>query len=87
MNCTCWRPRYIEQHPVRAGLAATPWDYLWSRAAAHVAGSDDQLVTVAPLLTLVRSRYEMTCPSIFISLRLLMPFHELLRSSYSLTTA
>ena len=31
--------RYIEQNPVRAGLAATPWDYPWSSAAAHVAGS------------------------------------------------
>jgi putative transposase len=45
--------RYIEQNPVRAGLAATPWDYPWSSAAAHVAGSDDQLVRVAPLLALV----------------------------------
>lgn len=45
--------RYIEQNPVRAGLAATPWDYPWSSAAAHVAGSNDQLVSVAPLLALV----------------------------------
>jgi hypothetical protein len=35
----------------------------------------------------LRSRYEITCPSIGISLRLLMPFPEILRSSYSLTTA
>jgi len=34
--------RYIEQNPVRAGLAATPWDYPWSSAAAHVAGKDDR---------------------------------------------
>jgi len=34
----------------------------------------------------VRSRYEITCPFIGISLRLLMPFPEFLRSSYSLTT-
>ena len=37
--------------------------------------------------TLLRSRYEITCPFIGISLRLLMPFPEFLRSSYSLTTA
>jgi putative transposase len=42
-----------EQNPVRAGLAATPWDYPWSSAAAHVAGSTDQLVRVAPLAPLV----------------------------------
>jgi len=45
--------RYIEQNPVRAGLAANPWDYPWSSAAVHVAGSDDRLVTVTPLLALV----------------------------------
>jgi len=35
--------RYIEQNPVRAGLAGTPWEYPWSSAAAHVAGEDDAL--------------------------------------------
>jgi putative transposase len=45
--------RYIEQNPVRAGLAETPWEYRWSSAAAHVAGEDDGLITVAPLLALV----------------------------------
>lgn len=44
--------RYIEQNPVRAGLAANPWDYPWSSATAHMAGIDDGLVTV-PLLALV----------------------------------
>src|SRR5574341_1106518 len=41
---------YIEQNPVRAGLAARPWDYPWSSARAHVAGRDDSRVTAAPLL-------------------------------------
>jgi putative transposase len=45
--------RYIEQNPVRAGLAANPWDYPWSSAPAHMAETDDGLVTVAPLLALV----------------------------------
>jgi len=45
--------RYIEQHPVRAGLAGTPWEYPWSSAAAHMAGEDDALSRVTPLLALV----------------------------------
>ena len=45
--------RYIEQNPVRAGLAGTPWEYPWSSAAAHVTRRDDALITVAPLLALV----------------------------------
>jgi hypothetical protein len=44
-------------------------------------------VTTRELVQVVRSRYEITCPFIGISLRLLMPFPEFLRSSYSLTTA
>lgn len=43
--------RYIEQNPVRAGLAARPGEYPSSSARAHVAGRDGSLVTVAPLLT------------------------------------
>jgi putative transposase len=42
--------RYIEQNPVRAGLAATPWEYPWSSAKAHVSGKDDSLVRATPLL-------------------------------------
>ncbi len=32
--------RYVERSPVRAGLAAHPWDYPWSRARARVTGVD-----------------------------------------------
>ena len=42
--------RYVELNPVRAGLAADPADYPWSSAAAHLAGRDDVLVRVVPLL-------------------------------------
>jgi putative transposase len=45
--------RYVEQNPVKAGLAEHPWDYPWSSAAAHVTGEDDELVRVAPLCALV----------------------------------
>ena len=42
--------RYIELNPVRAKLVQYPWDYRWSSAAAHIAGKDDCLVKVKPLL-------------------------------------
>lgn len=45
--------RYVERNPVRAGLCATPQDYPWSSAAAHLAGRDDLLVQVKPLLALM----------------------------------
>jgi len=46
--------RYIERNPVRAGLVVRAEDYPWSSARAHVAGKDDGLVTVAPMLEMVR---------------------------------
>ncbi len=45
--------RYIERNPVSAGLAKDPADWRWSSADAHLAGTDDALVTVAPMLDLV----------------------------------
>ena len=42
--------RYVELNPVRAGLARAPDECPWSSAAAHVAGRDDMLVKVEPLL-------------------------------------
>ena len=45
--------RYVETNPVRADLAKRPEDWPWSSAAAHVAGADDGLVTVGPMLDLV----------------------------------
>ena len=38
---------------MRAGLAASPEAYLWSSAAAHMAGRDDVMVRVSPLLEIV----------------------------------
>lgn len=46
--------RYIERNPVRAGLARTARDWPWSSARAHLAGKNDDLVDVAPLLEDVR---------------------------------
>jgi putative transposase len=45
--------RYVEVNPVRAHLAKRARDWRWSSARAHLAGRDDGLVTVAPLLNLV----------------------------------
>ena len=42
--------RYVELNPVRAKLCRAPWRWAWSSAAAHVAGKDDGLVRVRPLL-------------------------------------
>lgn len=42
--------RYVPMNPVRARLVARPQDWPWSSARAHLAGRDDGLVTVAPLL-------------------------------------
>lgn len=42
--------RYVEFNPVRAGLAATPADWPWSSAAAHLEGRNDGLVQVTPML-------------------------------------
>ena len=45
--------RYVELNPVHAGLAKRPELYPWSSAQAHLAGRDDALATVAPLLGMV----------------------------------
>ena len=42
--------RYVELNPVRAKLVSDPTEHRWSSARAHVAGRDDALVKVQPLL-------------------------------------
>ncbi len=42
--------RYVELNPVRARLATAPEQWPWSSARANLAGRDDELVKVAPLL-------------------------------------
>jgi REP-associated tyrosine transposase len=41
---------YVALNPVRARLVAHVQDWAWSSARAHLAGRDDALVRVAPLL-------------------------------------
>jgi putative transposase len=42
--------RYVSLNPVRAKLVARAADWRWSSVAAHLAGKNDALVTVAPVL-------------------------------------
>jgi len=42
--------RYVEMNPVTAGIAEDAAAWPWSSARAHLAATDDELVTVAPLL-------------------------------------
>ncbi len=42
--------RYVSRNPVRAGLTERAEDWPWSSVGAHLAGRDDELVTVAPVL-------------------------------------
>ena len=42
--------RYLETNPLRAGLVERPEDWPFSSARAHLAGEDDELVKVRPLL-------------------------------------
>jgi putative transposase len=42
--------RYVELNPVRAGMCSKPVDWRWSSVHAHIRGSDDNIVTVRPML-------------------------------------
>ena len=42
--------RYVSLNPVRAGLMKAARDWPWSSVGAHLAGADDGVVTVQPVL-------------------------------------
>ncbi len=46
--------RYIERNPVAANLCEVPQDWPWSSARAHLSGRDDRVVTVEPMLRLIK---------------------------------
>lgn len=50
--------RYIENNPVRANLVETPWKWPWSSALAHLAGKNDKLVNVEPLLSMINDGWK-----------------------------
>jgi putative transposase len=41
---------YVSLNPARARLVSRPWDWPWSSVRAHLAGVDDALVSVRPVL-------------------------------------
>jgi putative transposase len=45
--------RYVARNPVRAGLVSQAAEWPWSSVRAHLAGRDDGVVTVAPVLGMV----------------------------------
>jgi putative transposase len=56
--------RYLAFNPVRAGLARHVQDWPWSSARAHLAGRDDGLVTVRPVLDLAPDPRELFAMSL-----------------------
>ena len=42
--------RYVELNPVRAGICGHPQNWPWSSIHSHLAGKDNDVVTVAPML-------------------------------------
>ncbi|WP_300668763.1 transposase [Desulfoluna sp.] len=49
--------RYVEINPVKREYVTTPEAWAFSSASAHLAGKDDALVTVAPLLDRVQENW------------------------------
>ena len=49
--------RYVAANPVRARLVARAEDWRWSSVRAHLAGHDDGLVSVAPLIDRCGGRF------------------------------
>jgi len=59
--------RYVERNPVAAKICSDVLDWQWSSARAHVAGCDDALCDVAPMLSRVanwRAYLETGIPSV-----------------------
>lgn len=50
--------RYVENNPVRAKLSDQADGWKWSSAKAHISGKNDGLVTVNPLLDLVKKDWK-----------------------------
>ncbi len=49
--------RYVATNPVRARLVERAEDWRWSSVRAHLAGRDDELVRVAPLIERTAGRF------------------------------
>jgi putative transposase len=63
---------YVSLNPVRARLVSRPWDWPWSSVRAHLAGVDDALVSVRPVLDRIpdfKALLESGCENGFEALR------------------
>lgn len=49
--------RYVETNPVRVKLSDQAQNWRWSSAAAHISGNDDRLVSVLPMLRMVKKKW------------------------------
>ncbi len=56
--------RYVSLNPVRARLVPRAEEWAWSSARAHLAGRDDALVTVAPVLSRVADFAALIAPDV-----------------------
>src|SRR5207248_7799549 len=54
--------RYVSLNPVRAMLVARAEEWPWSSVRAHLAGRDDELVAVAPVLSRVPDLAALVAP-------------------------
>ena len=54
--------RYVNLNPVRARLAIRAEDWIWSSVRSHLAGQDDGLVTVRPVLDRVSNFTDLLQP-------------------------
>ena len=50
--------RYIEMNPVRANLVKAPEKWLWSSAAAHISGQNDEFVNSRALLKIIKEDWK-----------------------------
>jgi putative transposase len=48
---------YVSLNPVRARILSRAEDWVWSSVRAHLAGEDDSLVSVRPVLDRWGTRY------------------------------
>ncbi len=55
--------RYVSLNPVRARLVPRAEDWAWSSVRAHLAGRDDELVTVKPVLDRVIAFARLLAPN------------------------
>ena len=70
--------RYVAMNPVRARLVRRAEDWPWSSVRAHLAGRDDGLVEVAPLISRCGGRFadliaEEPAPALVAALRAAEP--------------